>query len=156
MDLGPDLYTYTYDHTNPQEESSSAASNRANEENSTSQAQSLQTSSFTTAIEDPNPPITHDPNEEYYHENPVFKGKPTTKICQMHEFCYSSQRTRPVVEMLTEVLEGRHPAASPPWWGLVCRGESKAAEQEALLGERGLEGEQSTCCWMHRVWGKMK
>lgn len=44
---------------------------------------------------------------------PLSKIKPSLSICLWNEVCYTSQYTRPVTEILREVLEVRYPAPKP-------------------------------------------
>lgn len=45
---------------------------------------------------------------------PVSKIKPSLSICLWNEVCHTSQYTRPVTEILREVLEVRYPAPDKP------------------------------------------
>lgn len=68
-----------------------------------------------------------------------FKGPPTTRICKIHEFCYSSQYTRPATELLTEVLEERYP---------VPETDGNGGEEQ---GRSGLK-----CGWMRTLVGYLR
>lgn len=63
----------------------------------------------------------------------TFKSRPTTEICRNHEVCYSSQYTRPVTELLNEVLKELYPVS-----------RDDGGEELPLLGEeRGVQ----QCGW---------
>lgn len=68
-----------------------------------------------------------------------FKTRPTTEISRHHQVCYSSQYTRPVTELLAEVLEERYPMQGPV--------DGDADEQPLLSDERCLR----KCRWLRTL-----
>jgi hypothetical protein len=164
MDLGPDIHEYA------QAESSSAGARRAtNEILNTTHPQSLRDSpsfktaitdpSFTTAIEEPSASSTTDAKiPDLRHANSVYKSRPTTQLCEFHEFCYSSQYTRPATEMLMEVSEMPAAAdASKITNGVTGREE----ERQPLLGRSDgnmprVSEDGGSCCWIHNLWDVLR
>ncbi|SMR62719.1 unnamed protein product [Zymoseptoria tritici ST99CH_3D1] len=154
MDLGPDIYE------DAQAESSSAALARQQPQTRPDRSQTVTTAaSFTTAPETPPIPHTADSSNDVTHANPVYKSNPTTQVCELHEFCYSSQYTRPVVEMLTEVLEVRYPSPATTPSGAV-RGRDDEERIPLLAGEDGSGSrhgrDEGSCCWIHKLWSMVR
>lgn len=118
----PTTSTFTMD---PQEESSSAAAARG------------------TSV----PNRYEEPQDKIVAGSPKsvsFKTRATTETCRNHEVCYSSQYTRPVTELLTEVLEVRYP---------VPKATGDGGEELPLLGG---EGGGQRCCWFLTLLGYLR
>ncbi|KAK4506146.1 hypothetical protein PRZ48_004111 [Zasmidium cellare] len=140
MDLGPDLYAEAEileaNQHDPQRESSSAAASRAK---STAKYSSSPNSSSRYSSDLVQSPATDSDDSGPTREPFVYKSNPTTAVCRLHEFSYSSQYTRPATELLQEILEVRYP--------LERGGED---EESALLGgarSRSSSRERSDGWW---------
>lgn len=113
----PDLPDLAMD---PQEESSSSASSRE---------------PVAPQHEDP---LAHDSGKTDELRPSNFKTRPTTKLYKSHKVCYSSQYTRPVTELLVEVLEVRYPVPV-----------ATEGEERPLLGGDGQR--EQTCSWLRTL-----
>lgn len=91
----------------------------------------------------------HQPSHRIPLELPK-KSKPSLSICLWHEICHNSQYTRPVVEILREVLEERYPVASTES-DARSHGDEVVRGDEALQELLGREQRGSKRRWLSRI-----
>lgn len=163
MDLSPDLYVEAEileaqrEH-DPQRESSSAAASRAQSQaqHSSSLGSSSGTRYDSNAAHSPrctskvidSPPTELSETGTVHHDPFVYKSPSTTAVCRLHEFTYSSQYTRPVTELLQEILEVRYPLDDSDDDGVID-------EDRPLLAaarRRGI-GREETKGWWQKLTG---
>ncbi|KXS93461.1 hypothetical protein AC579_2223 [Pseudocercospora musae] len=141
MDLAPDHFAYT----DPQPESSTAAAARAKlvEDRIDSGVASIASTptkddllpkqSLGREVTDGNDTQESLP-EHRWDRGHIYKSSPACPyLCPWHQVCWQSQHTRPVVELLKEILEIRY-----------------AAQADEVSSDAEAQGERSTS-WS-RVW----